>query len=156
MKEFWWKLPLLKGLSPMQRGFFESVAVIFFVAAIAGYGINQLFSDPAKVSEPLAQIGATLLVAYTVQTSWVIQTSRKRGADRENWVGMAAGIGSCALVGILIALCLSPHGESLDLLESFGFAWAVTSVLLLGLWTALQPWAMYDLNHSFSTEYPDE
>jgi hypothetical protein len=140
----------------MRRGFLESVAAVFIVAAVAGSGINQLFSDPAGVSEPLAQIGATLLVAYTVQTGWVIQTSRKRGADRENWVGMAAGIGCCALIGILLALCLSPHEESLDLLEGFAFSWAVTSVLLLGLWTALQPWAMYDLNHSFNTEYPDD
>jgi uncharacterized membrane protein YfcA len=156
VKEFWWKIPVLRGLSPMLRGFTESVAVIFFVSAVTGYGINQLFSDPAEVSEPFAQIGATLLVAYTVQTGWVIQSSRKRGADRENWVGMAVGVGCCALIGILIALCLSPHEESLDLLESFGFAWVVTSVLLLGLWTALQPWAMYDLNHSFNTEYHDE
>lgn len=140
----------------MRRGFTESVAVIFFVSAVAGYGINQLFSNPASVSEPLAQIGATLLVAYTVQTGWVIQTSRHRGADRENWVGITTGLGCCALVGILIALCLSPHEERLSLLEGFGFAWAVISVGLLGLWTAIQPWAIYDLNHSFNTEYPDE
>jgi len=140
----------------MRRGFVEAVAVIFFVTALAGYGVNQLFSDPARVSEPLAQIGATLLVAYTVQTGWVIQTSRKRGAERENWVGLTTGIGSCALIGILIALCLSPHEENPSLSEGFGFAWAVTSIGFLGLWTALQPWAIYDLNHSFNTEYPDE
>lgn len=140
----------------MRQGFVEAIAVISFVAVIAGFGINQLFSDPARVSEALAQIGATLLVAYVVQTGWVIQTSRKRGTDRENWVGMTTGVGSCALVGILIALCLSPHEEPLGLIEGFGFAWATISIGFLGLWTAIQPWAIYDLNHAFNTEYPDE
>jgi uncharacterized membrane protein YfcA len=156
MKEFWWRLPVLRGLSPVRRGFVEAVWVIFFAAATAGYGINVLFSDPAAVAEPFAQIGATLLVAYAVQTGWVVQTSRKRGADRENWVGMTSGVGCCALVGILVALCLAPHQEPLDLLEGFGFAWAVTSIAFLGLWTALQTWATYGLAHKFNTEYPDE
>ncbi|HYH54385.1 MAG TPA: hypothetical protein VD761_09655 [Solirubrobacterales bacterium] len=69
---------------------------------------------------------------------------------------MATGVGCCALIGIFIALSLSAHEEPLSLLEGFGFAWAVTSVGILGLWTALQAWALYDLNHSFNTEYPDE
>jgi len=140
----------------MRRGFVEAVAVIFFVSALTGYGLSLIFSSPAGISEPLAQIGATLLVAYTVQTGWVIQTSRKRGADRENWVGMTSGIGCCALTGILVALWLSAHKEPFGLLEAFGFAWAMASIGFLGLWTALQPWAIYDLNHSFTTEYPDE
>ena len=140
----------------MRRGFVEAVATIFFISALTGYAVNQFFSDPAGTSEPLAQIGATLLVAYAVQAGWVIQTSRKRGAERENWVGLTAGIGCSALVGIFVALCLSAQEEPLGLLGGFGFAWAVVSVGLLGLWTALQPWAMYDLNHSFNTEYPDE
>ncbi|HEX5990009.1 MAG TPA: hypothetical protein VFY75_07345 [Solirubrobacterales bacterium] len=156
MNGFWWKLPVLRGLSPLRRGFVEAISVTFFVSAVTGYGINLLFSDPAAVSEPLAQIGATLLVAYAVQTGWVVQSSRKRGAERENWVGITAGIGCCALIGILVGLCLSPHRESLDLVESFGFSWAVTSIGFLGLWTALQAWAMYDLTHAFNTEYPDE
>ena len=140
----------------MRRGFAESVAVIFLTATLAGYWINRFFSDPASVSEPLAQIGATLLVAYAVQTSWVIQSSRKRGANREYWVGLTTGVGLCALVGILVALCLAPHREPLDLVEGLGFAWVVTSVGFLGLWTALQTWTMYDLHHAFTTEYPDE
>jgi hypothetical protein len=156
MNGWWWKLPVLRGLSPIRRGFVEAVWMIFLLAAVAGYGINQLFSDPAIVSESFAQIGATLLVAFAVQTGWVVQASRRRGQERENWVGMTTGIGSSALVGILIALCLSTHEEPLGLLESFGFAWVVASIGFLGIWTALQAWAMYDLTHAFSTEYPDE
>jgi len=130
--------------------------MVALASVFTGYAINAVFSDPASVSEPLAQIGATLLVAYAVQTGWVVQNSRKRGADRENWVGVASGVGCCALIGVFIALCLSPHQESLDLLEGLGFAWAVISIGFLGLWTALQTWAMYDLAHSFSTEYHED
>ena len=156
MKEFWWKMPILRRLSPLRRGFVEAVWVIFLAAAIAGYGINQLFPDPATVSEPFALIGATLLVAFAVQTGWIVQTSRKRGPDRENWIGLTTGISSSALIGILIALCLSAHREPLGLIESFGFAWVVVSIGFMGLWTALQPWTVYDLNHAFNTEYPDD
>lgn len=130
--------------------------MVFIASALTAYAINSVFSAPAAVSEPLAQIGATLLVAYAVQTGWVVKNSRKRGADRENWVGVASGVGCCALIGVFVALCLSPHQEPLDFLEGFGFAWAVISIGFLGLWTALQTWATYDLAHSFSTEYPED
>jgi hypothetical protein len=156
MNDFWWRLPLLRGLSPLRRGFVEAVFVIFSVAVVADFGINRFFSDPALVSNSLSQIGATLLVAYAVQTGWVIQASRSRGQDRENWVGMTAGIGCSALTGIIVALSLSAHQERLDLLEGFGFSWAVTAIGVLGIWTALQTWSMYDLNHRFNAEYPDE
>jgi uncharacterized membrane protein YfcA len=140
----------------MRRGFFEAAVVVFFTSAIAGAGINQLFSDPARVCEPLAQIGATLLVAYAVQVAWAIQHSRDRGPDRENWVGITTGLGVCALIGVLAALCLSVHEEPLNLLEGLGFAWVVMSIGLLGLWIAIQPWVMYEWTHRFNTEYPDE
>jgi hypothetical protein len=157
MKEFWWKLPVLRGLSPLRRGFVEAVAFISLSSALCTWVLHEFISEAsAGLCGSLAQIGATLLVAYAVHTAWVLQNSRKRSAQRENWVGITSGIGSCALTGIGIALLLSdPHG-SLDWIEAFGLGWAFISVAFLGIWIALQPWAMYDLVHWFNTEYPDE
>jgi hypothetical protein len=148
-------MSVLRKLSPTRRGVVEAASTILGASVVAGYGINRLFSDPAAVSGSLAQIGATLLVAYAVQVGWVIQNSRKRGASRENWAGATTGVGCSGLTGIVIALCLSTK-HSLNLLEELGFAWSVMSIGFLGLWIAVQPWAMYDMNHRFNTEYPDE
>ena len=151
-----WKLPLLRRLSPMGRGFIEPIAVNSGLAFLLIFAISGLFSNPVQVVDSLAQVGATLLVAYAVQMSWVLENSRKRGADRENWVGFATGVGVCALFGIGIALALGGHSGSLSLLEHLALGWSVVSIGLLGAWIAMQPWAMYEWTHWFNTEYPDD
>lgn len=156
MKGLWLKLPVLRGLSPMQRGLMEAFGVTLGISLLVLASVNQLFSDPAQASAALAQIGATLLVAYAVQMSWVLQNSQKRGSGRENWVGITAGLGICAVMGIGVAIALSSHDEPLNWLESLGFAWVLASSALLGFWVAVQPWAMYEWTHWFNTEYPEE
>jgi len=156
MKEFWWRLPVLRALSPFARGVLYAVGTTFGCSLLSFYGVYQLFPEPAQTSEALAEINATLLVAYAVQASWVLKASRKRGSDRENWVGVTTGVGFCALAGIVISLALAGHEESYNALEAFAFGWAVTGTALLGVWIALQPWAMYHWTHWFSTEYPDD
>jgi uncharacterized membrane protein YfcA len=156
MKGFWWKLPVLRRLSQISRGALEAVATTFGCTLLAFVGLFQLFPEPDRTCALLAQIGATLLIAYAVQMSWVLQVSRRRDSDRENWVGLATGIGVCALIGILMALALADHHESLNWLEAFAFGWVVVSNALLGIWIAFQPWAMYHWTHSLNTEYPDE
>lgn len=151
-----WKLPGLRHLSPMQRGLLEAFAATFGISLMSLLAVNRLFSDPAQASAALAQISATLLVAYAVQMSWVVQNSRQRGSDRENWVGVTAGLGICAVLGIGMALALASHREPLNWLEGLGFAWVMSSSALLGFWIAIQPWAMYQWTHWFNTEYPDE
>ena len=140
----------------MQRGLLEAFSVTFAISLLTLVALNQLFPDPAQVCAALAQISATLLVAYAVQMSWVLQNSRKRGSDRENWVGVTAGLGVCTVIGIGVALALSSHHEAFNWLEGFGFAWVVMSSALLAFWIAVQPWAMYEWTHWFNTEYSDE
>jgi putative flippase GtrA len=156
MTGFWWRLPVMRGLSPFARGILGAVATTLGCSLLSFFGLNQLFPEPDQTSASLAQIGATLLVAYAVQMSWVLKASRKRGSDRENWVGVTTGVGSCALLGIVVSLALAGHHESYNRLEAFAFGWAVVSSALLGIWIAFQPWAMYHWTHVFNTEYPDE
>jgi uncharacterized membrane protein YfcA len=156
MKGFWWKLPVLRGFSPIRRGLLEAFTATLGFAFLACFGLNPLFSDAPGVSPALAQIDATLLVAYAVQMSWVVQNSRKRGKDRENWVGVTAGLGICSVVGIGLALAISSHPEPFNWLEELAFGWVLASSALMGFWIAAQPWAMYEWTHWFNTEYPDE
>lgn len=156
MKGFWWRLPVLRRLSPFARGILDAVATTFSCSLLSFFGLYQLFPEPDRTSAALAQIGATLLVAYAVQMSWVLKVSRIRGSDRENWVGITTGVGACALSGILVSLALAGHHEPYNWLEAFAFGWAVIGTALLGIWIAFQPWAMYHWTHMFNTEYPDE
>lgn len=75
-----------------------------------------------------AQIGATLLIAYAVETSWVVKSSNARGSKHEWWLGFVMGIGAAGLCGIGLALALSERLASDD--------WLWTDELLLGWVTA--------------------
>lgn len=84
----------------MSRGFVESTSAALAIALLAGFAVNQFFSQPALVADSLAQIGATLLVAYALQMAWVLENSpTRRGKERENWVGWTMGVGFCASWG---------------------------------------------------------
>jgi hypothetical protein len=156
MRGLWWKLPVLRRLSPFSRGLLEAVGTTFGCTAVSFLGMYPIFPEPGHTSAALAQIGATLLVAYAVQMSWVLQVSHKRGPQRENWVGVTTGIGLSALVGIVLSLALADHQEAFNWFEAFAFGWVLMANALLGVWIALQPWAMYHWTHWFNTDYPDE
>jgi hypothetical protein len=157
MKGFWWKLPWLRALSPMGRGFLVAGIGVGVGAAPTALVVSVAGRAPAgSTYGVLAEVGGTLLVAYAVTTGWVLQASMRRDRDRENWVGFVAGLGLCALVGIAAAMALSGHDGRLEGLEMLAFAWSVFSILMLGAFTAAQPWLLYHWTHAFNAEYPDE
>jgi hypothetical protein len=157
MKGFWWKLPVLRGLSPVRRGFVEVFAVLGFSAAVlwpfffwAGPEI------PAETFDTGAQIGATLLVAYAIETSWWLKVSRRRSSNRENWVGYVSGIGLCGFIGVAVSLILSVGPVDLSWFESYWMVWSFFTLLLLGGLVATLPMLIYEWTHSLQAEYPDE
>src|SRR6187402_235811 len=140
MKEFWWRLPVLRGLSALRRGFVETFAVIGFSTLLL-FPMLALLDPaiPAETFDTAAQIGATLLIAYAVETSWWLKNSRLRGTKRENWVGYASGIGACGFVGVGIALVLSTSAAGLNWIEVLGASWALLAISLLGGLVATLP-----------------
>ncbi|MFT3862719.1 MAG: hypothetical protein QM729_00475 [Solirubrobacterales bacterium] len=157
MQGFWWKLPLLRRVSPMRKGAIPAVAGAI-VISVCTYAVLSYFStSPSpELAGDLAQIGATLLVAYGVEVSWLVKASRARGADRENWIGFVAALAFCGLLGIGVALGLSGLHGSMTWFERCLFAWSVSTLGLLGAFVALSPAISYDWSHALRAEYSDE
>jgi drug/metabolite transporter (DMT)-like permease len=141
----------------MRRGFLSAASVLGFVSACVFWGADRFVSDPSSgLVGDLAQIGATLLIAYTVETSGLIKALHIRGGDHENWVGFVGGLGICGLLGIAFALMLSGHSGDLGTVEEIGFVWAACSIGILGVLVASMPFLIYEWTHAVHTEYPDE
>lgn len=131
------------------------------VAIVGSLGLLPLIhlygSSPSEnLLTSIAQVGATLLVAFGIEISTFLRESRKRGGDRENWVGTAAGTGSSGLVGICLALALAGAGGPLTLLERFLFSFSILSIAMLGVVVALLPLAMHEWTHAIDADYRDE
>jgi hypothetical protein len=153
-----WKLPLLRRLSPMGRGFLAAVSgtlapsaglFVFLVSYVEPEIEPSIFGD-------LAQVGATLLVSYAIEISWLLKESGARSARRENWVGFVAGVGCSGLAGIASALVLAGHHGRLTWIEEMAVAWSFLSLLMLGFLVASLPLLIYEWAHDLRTEYSDE
>lgn len=108
-------------------------------------------------SGSLAQIGATLLVAYGVETNWLLKRSHVRSKSRQNWVGFASGIAFCGLFGIGTALALASEAQPPHtLLHRFLFAWTLASTFFLGAFVALSPSLVYEWTHQLNAGQADE
>jgi hypothetical protein len=157
MKEFWWKLPILRGLSPMSRGVFVACSAELLVTAFVYLAVRRQATDPPpELCSDIAQLGATFLVAYGVEMSWVLKSNIRRGAGRENWVGFVGGIGCSGFFGIALSVGLSAHSNPLGTVGQLAFGAALVSVGFLGVLVAASPFFIYDWAHWFNTEYPDE
>jgi hypothetical protein len=124
-----------------------------FTPAIGSYASNP----PESLFGDLAQVGATLLVAYAVEVSWILKISIRRGRNEAHWVGITTGLGVCGVIGVAFALVLSAHGvAALSFAEELIFGWTAASLGMLGFLVALLPFSVYEWSHAARTEYPDE
>lgn len=99
---------------------------------------DRLFDD-------VAQIGATLLIAFAIEASWLVKVSDRRSAKREEWIGFVSGLGVLGFSGVVASLALAEHIRSGhdNWLGHLGFAWVVSTLLALGLIVAIQPSTVY-------------
>lgn len=157
MKEFWWKLPGLRSLTPLRRGLVESLFVLL-IGALLIFPLIWLHwgSPPDETFGDLSQIGATLLVAYAVETSWWLKVAHRHTRERENWVGAVVGIGFAGVVGIACALVLSTHSGSLNWLQGLAYTWCLLTSLLLGSLVAVLPLLIYEWTRELPPHPPDE
>jgi drug/metabolite transporter (DMT)-like permease len=158
MKEFWWRLPLLRRLSSFQRGFAVALATIFAGSLLIVFDRDVTAELSDQVLSDMAQIGATLLVAYSVEVSWLVKGSRSRGSNKEMFVGFIAGIGASGALGIAMAVSLLGHEDGVPFngVEHWAASWAVVALSLLAGLVGMLPYAIYEWGHAINTEYPDD
>jgi hypothetical protein len=104
----------------------------------------------------VAQLGATLLVAYALESGTMIKTLRKRGKSQEELVGFVSALGLGGITGVATSLVLSEHGGHLSTFELVACAYSLSAIGMLGVLVALQPVLIYEWVHAANTEYPDE
>jgi hypothetical protein len=151
---FLWKLPVLRRLSPVWRGGLKSLGPIIVVAA----GLSFMFIS-ARVSTDesgtVAQIGAAFLIAYGVETTWVIRETNERSGFYQAWLGLITGFAVCGLSGIVLAAALASSSGTSDIRE-VAFAWSCGSILMLGVIVAVTPVLTYEWRRQMTTEFDDE
>jgi hypothetical protein len=140
---FLWKLPVLRGLSPVRKGLAEAACLVTGVSLMTAAGLGFVAPRPSdSLLRSLAEIGAALLIAYAIEISWLVRASRARPlAEREARLGVFVGLGAAGLLGIALALAIAePASEHhWTRLDEIAFAWAIVSLGMLGLVVVLQP-----------------
>jgi putative flippase GtrA len=145
-------------MSPFAKGFrvaFSSMAGGAGSVALVLIGAGASFTLSDQALSDIAQIGATLLVAYAIETSWLVKESPARGARRENWLGFVVGIGVSSAIGIGIAIALVGR-EPATFLGTASSTWMLFSVGFLAFLVAMLPYVLHEWVHTAHTEYPDE
>lgn len=141
-----WKLPLLRRSSPTQRGVFFGIGI----ALISGGPLIPLVSDfdqrlSEQFFETLAQIGATLLIAFAVEQAALIRALGIRDLAREAFAGFAVCLGAMGVVGSGVALGLSQDaGHLRGPWDAALCAFSFVSIGLLGMLVAIRPMLAYD------------
>jgi hypothetical protein len=106
----------------------------------------------------LAQIGATLFVAYAVEVSWLEKVSPVQTAARERWIGIVLGVGACGLLGIIVSLGLAERAAvgHWAWLDEIAFAGVSASLGLLAMVVALCPLLVHEWNRNLDRGALDE
>lgn len=123
------RLPIVE---PIPKG----ISNALFSVAAASLGGYFFFNSVPLASPDLlrttATIGATLLLAYIVETVWLVQRVQ-RDEEYEEWLGFVTGAGMAGFLGVLFALLLSEHravGHA-NFIDKLGIAWVAVSLLIL-------------------------
>jgi cytochrome bd-type quinol oxidase subunit 2 len=141
----------------MRRGLLKTVPLIAVLSGCIYVLLNAFTSEiTASPLDDLAQIGATLFIAYALETASLVKIDGSRDAKHEEWLGVVTAFGACAFLGIGICLVLNDGSKSLNDLESAAFSVAVTSIGMLGILVAAFPYLWYEWIHQLRTRTSDE
>jgi hypothetical protein len=124
--------------SPRLRGALSAAGLVGGLVLIAATVLFPGETSPGPdVFSALAQIGATLLVAYGIEMAWV---SRARAEDQD-WLGFVVGIGLCAVVGVFLSLAAAglTNEQTTGWLVRAALAAGAAPAAILGVVIALYP-----------------
>jgi hypothetical protein len=122
-----------------------ALSLVGVIAILDWWLVSFLTMPPSpELLRNLAQIGATLLVAYGVEVGWAARSTRSRGARKQFWVGFVVGIGSAGLLGIVGSLVISERvADHWAQIDKLAFSWVVSSLGLLGILVVSLPSIVY-------------
>jgi hypothetical protein len=128
-----WDLVRRMAVNPRRKGFWLALGMNLILALLFWVMTAIASIQPTTdVLQSVAQIGATLLIAYAVEVSWAVKSPSGLSGDQQ-WMGFVMGIGAAGLMGIGLALGLSErvadHWTWIDELLS---GWVAGSLLVLG------------------------
>ena len=138
---------LERRYGPTGVGFIESFGSCIALGLLLGISLPQLGIAlvSAEIYSSLAQIAATLLVAYSIEMAAVVRDYGRGGNrdaqsewDRDNNVGLLVGFGTCGLVGVLTAMVCGQHGTTSTFLELLGGI-ALGGTLMIGALIVVLP-----------------
>jgi hypothetical protein len=141
----------------MWRGFLVALGSIGAMS-VAAYPLAHQYArnlSPTFFSD-LSQVGATLFIAYALETASLVRMERARGSTEEYWLGGVCGLASCALVAIGLSLILAGHSGPLTTLELLGVCVSICAIGMQGVLVAALPFLWYGWVHAATTQYPDE
>jgi hypothetical protein len=112
-------------------------------------GTSIEFQPSAGFLQSVAQVGATLLIAYSVETAWAVKSASALSAS-PRWMGFVMGIGAAGLLGIAFALGLSERVAAGHWIwiDELLFGWVAGSLTILGCLVVSLP----DLTASWAQE----
>jgi hypothetical protein len=131
------RLPIL---DPIPKGIVQALGSVAVATVGIGFALSTIPAASPALLENLALIGAALLIAYAVEAVWLAQRA-EMDDEYEEWLGFLVGTGIAGLLSVAIALLLAEHrlaGHD-NLVDDFGLAWAVVSLVILGGVLVLQP-----------------
>lgn len=142
----------LRGKEPIERGLKYAIGVTVALVVLMDLLLFLTGLEPpsADLQQALAQIGATLLIAYVVETAWIVQVTKAQPkGDKEERLGVTMGFGAVALVGITASLLLAGHAEAgyRNWLDEIGFGFVIGPLLMIGTIVVLQPMLTYEWTH---------
>jgi hypothetical protein len=133
---------MIRALPAYRRGLAEALIIMIMLASLSWVFFAAFHVRPgAEVLRALAQIGATLLVAYGVVASSIISAAQVEPPDkRKERLGALVGIGAAGMAAIATALVLSERAciANPNPFEEFAFGWTSAALLMFLVMVALQ------------------
>jgi hypothetical protein len=144
----------------MRRGFLTGLFAIALAALLAWPALAHVARLPSpELLRYMAAIGATLLIAYGIETSAAVRvTTPGRDPAEELWIGVVVGSGAAGLLGIIVSLALAERAEvgHWAWADDLAFAFAASSLLFLGLFVVLLPVFRYEERRRSARQSPGE
>lgn len=127
----------------MARGLVEGLLALSIPLLPVAYLFGRFDIEPGSdLLLAVAQIGATLLVAFAVVVTGLVRVSHHRPrSEREERLGAFLGVGAGGLAGVFLALALSARADAGHWIwvDTALLAWIAISTLMLGVLVVMQP-----------------